>query len=92
VSARRALALPLRCSQDNPAPIAAGTPSHSRGGGPEINNLPPRNLAFTGRTELLAQLRERLTEATVAAVLPVEAVHGLGGTERMRARQARLVC
>jgi len=46
---------------------------------PEISNLPARNPAFTGRNQLLAQLRERLTEATVAAVLPVEAVHGLGG-------------
>ena len=46
---------------------------------PEISNLPARNLAFTGRTALLERLRERLAEAAVAAVLPVEAVHGLGG-------------
>ena len=45
----------------------------------EISNLPSRNLAFTGRDELLATLRERLREATVAEMLPVEAVHGLGG-------------
>jgi hypothetical protein len=49
------------------------------GRAPEISNLPARNLAFTGRNHLLAELRERLTEASIAAVLPVEAVHGLGG-------------
>ena len=67
--------------------VFPGGPRTDRGGeavvfpgrAPEISNLPARNLAFTGRNQLLAQLRERLTDATVAAVLPVEAVHGLGG-------------
>jgi tetratricopeptide (TPR) repeat protein len=40
-------------------------------------NVPPRNPNFTGRVELLAELRKRLTEGTTA-VLP-EALHGMGG-------------
>lgn len=40
--------------------------------------VPPRNVNFTGRAELLDSLRERLSEATPTAVLP-EALHGLGG-------------
>jgi tetratricopeptide (TPR) repeat protein len=40
-------------------------------------SVPPRNPNFTGRTELLHQLRERLTAGTTA-VLP-EALHGMGG-------------
>ncbi|GAA1903208.1 FxSxx-COOH system tetratricopeptide repeat protein [Streptomyces durmitorensis] len=40
-------------------------------------NLPPRNPNFTGRTELLETLGERLREGTTT-VLP-EAIHGMGG-------------
>lgn len=40
-------------------------------------NLPPRNPNFTGRTELLELLGERLREGTTT-VLP-EAIHGMGG-------------
>ncbi|MBL7497792.1 FxSxx-COOH system tetratricopeptide repeat protein [Frankia nepalensis] len=40
-------------------------------------NVPPRNPHFTGRVELLANLRARLAEGTTA-VLP-EALHGMGG-------------
>jgi tetratricopeptide (TPR) repeat protein len=46
---------------------------------PTVSNLPARNRLFVGRTVTLEQLHERLHRATVAAVLPVEAVHGLGG-------------
>jgi hypothetical protein len=42
-----------------------------------ISNLPPRNVNFTGRTELLAVLHTRLGSGTTA-VLP-EAIHGFGG-------------
>ncbi|MCO1653631.1 FxSxx-COOH system tetratricopeptide repeat protein [Pseudonocardia humida] len=49
------------------------------GAGPEVSNLPWRNRGFTGRDELLQRLHDRLRDATLAAVLPVEAVHGLGG-------------
>jgi hypothetical protein len=41
------------------------------------NNLPPRNLNFTGRRDLLDALHRRLRAGTTA-VLP-EAVHGSGG-------------
>ncbi|GAA3205170.1 FxSxx-COOH system tetratricopeptide repeat protein [Dactylosporangium siamense] len=41
------------------------------------NNLPPRNLNFTGRRDLLDALHRRLRSGTTA-VLP-EAVHGSGG-------------
>ncbi len=40
-------------------------------------NVPPRNLHFTGRVELLENLRARMAEGTTA-VLP-EALHGMGG-------------
>jgi hypothetical protein len=40
-------------------------------------NLPPRNQNFTGRTELLDLLDQRLGEGTTT-VLP-EAIHGMGG-------------
>ncbi|WP_185124019.1 FxSxx-COOH system tetratricopeptide repeat protein [Streptomyces sp. TLI_185] len=40
-------------------------------------NLPPRNQNFTGRTELLDLLGQRLQEGTTT-VLP-EAIHGMGG-------------
>ncbi|WIM97895.1 FxSxx-COOH system tetratricopeptide repeat protein [Actinoplanes oblitus] len=42
-----------------------------------ISNIPPRNVNFTGRTELLAVLHTRLGSGTTA-VLP-EAIHGFGG-------------
>ncbi|MER8004557.1 FxSxx-COOH system tetratricopeptide repeat protein [Streptomyces sp. NPDC094149] len=44
---------------------------------PRVWSLPPRNQNFTGRTELLDLLDERLGEGTTT-VLP-EAIHGMGG-------------
>ncbi|WP_308436426.1 FxSxx-COOH system tetratricopeptide repeat protein [Lentzea cavernae] len=41
-------------------------------------NVPPRNLNFTGREELLEQLSKRLTAGGATAVLP-SALHGMGG-------------
>ncbi|WP_253728584.1 FxSxx-COOH system tetratricopeptide repeat protein, partial [Lentzea aerocolonigenes] len=41
-------------------------------------SVPPRNLNFTGRRELLEQLGERLTRGGTTAVLPA-ALHGMGG-------------
>jgi tetratricopeptide (TPR) repeat protein len=49
------------------------------GAGPPIFNLDGRNRHFTGRDQQLEQLHQRLHEQAMAAVLPVEAVHGLGG-------------
>lgn len=45
------------------------------GAGPWLSNLPGRNRHFCGRDALLDALHTRVADA----VLPVEAVHGLGG-------------
>ena len=55
------------------------TPARFPGNGAAVSNLPPRNRSFTGRIALLDDLRTRLQAATIAAVLPMEAIHGLGG-------------
>ena len=47
--------------------------------GPEVSNLPPRNRHFSGRGGLLLRLHADLQADAAAAVLPVGAVHGLGG-------------
>jgi tetratricopeptide (TPR) repeat protein len=49
--------------------------------GPVVSNLPPRNLNFTGREELLEQLHASLQPRQAAAVVQVQAqaLHGLGG-------------
>jgi tetratricopeptide (TPR) repeat protein len=44
-----------------------------------LSNLPARHSSFVGRAELLEQLRRRLQQAAASDVLPVEAIHGLGG-------------
>ncbi|MEU8120496.1 FxSxx-COOH system tetratricopeptide repeat protein [Spirillospora sp. NPDC049024] len=44
---------------------------------PVWGNVPPQNISFTGREELLEQLHERLSMGTTA-VLP-QALHGMGG-------------
>lgn len=47
---------------------------------PEITNLPARNAAFSGRDELLGELRGRLhQEGSAVAVVPAQALYGLGG-------------
>lgn len=46
---------------------------------PQIwGGVPLRNVNFTGRTELLQQLREEVTNSTVTTLLP-GALHGMGG-------------
>jgi TIR domain len=49
------------------------------GAGPSVSNLPARNSHFAGRDDLLQRLYADLEERSAAAVLPVGAVHGLGG-------------
>jgi NB-ARC domain len=44
-----------------------------------VSNLGPRNPAFTGRQELLADLARDLTAGGTAAVVQATAIHGLGG-------------
>jgi tetratricopeptide (TPR) repeat protein len=41
-------------------------------------NVPPRNLVFTGREDMLTELESRLRTERVTAVLP-QALHGMGG-------------
>jgi tetratricopeptide (TPR) repeat protein len=50
-------------------------------GGRLVSNLPARNPTFTGRTDLLEQLHQRLSPGQAAAVVQVQAqaLHGLGG-------------
>ncbi|WP_052721099.1 FxSxx-COOH system tetratricopeptide repeat protein [Actinoplanes rectilineatus] len=64
-----------------PPPTVFGTPPGAPRPAVRVpavwGNVPPRNPNFTGRTELLDQLRAGLT-AEPTAVLP-EALHGLGG-------------
>ncbi|MEU4741996.1 FxSxx-COOH system tetratricopeptide repeat protein [Actinosynnema sp. NPDC023658] len=45
---------------------------------PVFGGVPPRNVNFTGRTDLLQELERRLVRGATAAVLP-EALHGMGG-------------
>jgi hypothetical protein len=49
------------------------------GAGPAVSNLPGRNRHFSGRDGLLTTLHGRVRATAIAAVLPLEAVHGLGG-------------
>ncbi|GHB15930.1 cytochrome c [Streptomyces viridiviolaceus] len=65
-------------------PPMSTTPQHATATGGERTvqprvwgNLPPRNQNFTGRSELLDLLDQRLREGTTT-VLP-EAIHGMGG-------------
>jgi hypothetical protein len=60
-------------------PGAGGGPRYP-GHHPEIANLPARNAAFAGRDDLLGELRGRLhQEGTAVAVVPAQALYGLGG-------------
>ena len=45
---------------------------------PQIQNIPARNINFTGRAEDLRELREKLRSRAVAVVLPLT-IQGLGG-------------
>jgi tetratricopeptide (TPR) repeat protein len=59
-------------------PAGAGA-ARFPGAGPPVSNLPGRNRHFSGRDVLLTELHARMRAAAVTAVLPQEAVHGLGG-------------
>ncbi|MEU5323874.1 FxSxx-COOH system tetratricopeptide repeat protein [Streptomyces sp. NPDC021056] len=72
---------PIHPVEDEGAWPMTTTPRRSEEGErtrqPRIWSLPPRNQNFTGRTELLGLLDERLGRGTTT-VLP-EAIHGMGG-------------
>jgi hypothetical protein len=61
------------------AGVGADGVSRFPGAGPAVSNLPGRNRHFAGRDGLLTALHGRMRAAAIAAVLPLEAVHGLGG-------------
>jgi tetratricopeptide (TPR) repeat protein len=46
---------------------------------PAIFKVPPRNPNFTGRGELIQELRRKLADTATGAVVQAEAIHGLGG-------------
>ncbi|WP_405730183.1 FxSxx-COOH system tetratricopeptide repeat protein [Streptomyces sp. NBC_00028] len=58
---------------EHPADAGAGGPRFP-GAEPPVWSVPGRNAAFTGRSELLEDLRERLTDTGTATLL-----HGMGG-------------
>ena len=60
---------------------AAPPPERTRfpGRGPEVSNLPGRNPRFSGRADVLERLHRELRAGAAAAVVPTEALHGLGG-------------
>jgi tetratricopeptide (TPR) repeat protein len=62
-----------------PFPGSVGGAKRFPGQGPAVSNLPARNRNFSGRGELLEQLHASLQAGSAAAVVPMRAVHGLGG-------------
>jgi hypothetical protein len=48
---------------------------------PRVWNLPPRNPGFTGRDELLVQVREQLTSGSRAVVQAFQGMGGVGKTQ-----------
>ena len=67
-------------------PTGAGGVSRFPGAGPTVSNLPGRNRHFSGRDGQLTTLHGRMRAAAIAAVLPLEAVHGLGGVGKTELR------
>jgi hypothetical protein len=59
-------------------PLGVSTTRHPGDSPPIWGNVPPRNLNFTGRDDLIEDLRGQLTAGGTAAVLPA-ALHGMGG-------------
>ncbi|MDR7277912.1 FxSxx-COOH system tetratricopeptide repeat protein [Catenuloplanes atrovinosus] len=84
VGARRKLLAAVDTDRPRPAsapyPGRGGVPRPVRfpGAGPEVANLPQRNLLFTGRESVVRQVYEGLRSPGPAAVVS-GALHGLGG-------------
>ncbi|RIJ71392.1 TIR domain-containing protein, partial [Nakamurella silvestris] len=58
--------------------LAAGETAFP-GAGPSVSNLPARNRVFSGREQILTGLYRRLADQRAAALVPAEALSGLGG-------------
>jgi tetratricopeptide (TPR) repeat protein len=79
---------PSRDTGDDPGRMAAQDPAadfvplihqgDTEGVPPVWGDVPPRNPIFTGRDELLSQLRRQLTSGGTTAILPAT-LHGMGG-------------
>ncbi|MFL6123961.1 FxSxx-COOH system tetratricopeptide repeat protein, partial [Actinophytocola sp.] len=70
---------PVPVAPLTPVSFTTGTGTRQPGDTPPIfGNVPPRNLNFTGRADLIEQLRSQLTAGGTTAVLPA-ALHGMGG-------------
>src|SRR5215469_2604968 len=68
----RALFVAAACGRIAVAEVLAAGP----GSAPRVWNIPARNPGFTGRDDLLAEVRERLLAGDKAVV---QALHGMGG-------------
>jgi hypothetical protein len=62
-----------------PGGVTVGESGRFPGLGPAVSNLPARNLNFSGRGGLLERLHASLQAGSAAAVVPMGALHGLGG-------------
>ena len=65
-------------SSDATSPPIRGEHRQATAVPPVWGNVPPKNPNFTGRADLLTQVRDRLRRGATAAVLP-HALHGMGG-------------
>ncbi|GJF32408.1 hypothetical protein KNE206_51080 [Kitasatospora sp. NE20-6] len=70
---------PQRTPQHAPQGAPQGTGPELPGGTPMHWSVPPRNVSFTGRAEVLSELHARLAEGTTAVVAAPHTLYGLGG-------------
>jgi tetratricopeptide (TPR) repeat protein len=68
-----------------PTAFTGSTDKREPGDSPPVwGGVPPRNLNFTGRDDLIDELRSQLTAGGTAAVLPAS-LHGMGGIGKTQA-------
>ncbi|EYF03182.1 FxSxx-COOH system tetratricopeptide repeat protein [Chondromyces apiculatus] len=67
----------IRSAVRDLSPVQQGSSPDLGDAAPEVKKLPPRNLSFTGRDQLIRELRTALTSGSPAAL--TQAISGLGG-------------